>query len=203
MLISDSQRMLFVHVQKTGGVSVDRMLRAQIDDIRIVGPRHSTLGRILKTEPDLQDYWTFGFVRNPWARMVSWWSMIQNLGKSYERKTARGVEPGVVNRFLRSTAGYQDFEEFILRGMEEHRRLRRPQIDYLTAGDRRADFIGRTESFAADLRAAQERLGLPLLEPVQLNRSKHATYPTFYTDTTREKVAAAFASDIELFGYEF
>ena len=195
--------MLFVHVQKTGGISVDHMLRSQIDDIRVVGPRHCTLARILATEPALKDYWVFGFVRNPWARMVSWWSMIQSSSRTHAELVARGEEPRWSNSFLAATAKYQDFEEFIARGPEEHRRLRRPQIDYLTAGRRRADFIGRTENFAADLRAVQAQLGLPPVEPLRRNRTGHEPYPTFYTDTTRDRVAEVFAADIEQFGYEF
>ncbi|HEV2798839.1 MAG TPA: sulfotransferase family 2 domain-containing protein, partial [Nocardioides sp.] len=79
MLISDDQKVLFVHVPKTGGVSVEDTVKEACPDARKASKkigRHATLGKILRNEPDLVDYWTFGFVRNPWARMVSLYSII-------------------------------------------------------------------------------------------------------------------------------
>lgn len=76
MLISDRERILFVHVPKTGGSSIERLLRKNCPDhrtktrTRALG-RHAALRRILNEEPEIADYWIFGVVRNPWARMVS------------------------------------------------------------------------------------------------------------------------------------
>ena len=47
-----------------------------------------------------------------------------------------------------------------MQGPEKFGRLREPQLSYLEAGDRRADFIGRTETFASDLAQVCGRLGL-------------------------------------------
>lgn len=203
MLISDSRRLLFVHVQKTGGMSIDRMLRAHVDDLRSVGPIHSPLARILRAEPGLHDYWTFGFVRNPWARMVSWWSMIEHWYRVSGPGSGKDMTGRRLNRFWVEAGTYQGFEEFVLRGTEEHRRLRTPQIDYLTAPHRRADFVGRTETYAPDVRAVVARLGLPPIEIEQHNTSVHGHHREFYDDATRTRVAEVFAQDIDLFGYRF
>ena len=80
MLVSDAHRMVFVHVQKTGGVTVSKVLEDLVPDLRQVperGIRHTTLAQGLQREPELASYWTFGFVRNPWSRLVSWWAMVQ------------------------------------------------------------------------------------------------------------------------------
>ena len=85
MRVSDSQRLLFVHIPKTGGATVERVLDNNVDDIRFErSRRHDTLSEILEREPDLSAYWTFGFVRNPWSRMVSWWAMIAEAKASAE-----------------------------------------------------------------------------------------------------------------------
>ena len=83
MLISDARRALFVHVPKTGGVSVGVAFERCCPDARSKAPgvrpplgRHAPYERILRAAPQAVDYWSFGFVRNPWARMVSWYSMI-------------------------------------------------------------------------------------------------------------------------------
>ena len=81
MMVSHEKRVLFVHVQKTGGSTIDRMLEEAIPDVAYLqglrGGRHARLGPALKAYPELSDYFIFGFVRNPWARMYSWYSMMR------------------------------------------------------------------------------------------------------------------------------
>jgi hypothetical protein len=100
---------------------------------------------------------------------------------------------------------FPEFEDFVLRGPEHFPRMRAAQIDYLVAGDRRADFIGRQENFNADFAAVCEKIGLPPFEPTPRNvdKSERPHYSTFYTDEMRDKVAEVFAKDIEEFGYTF
>jgi hypothetical protein len=203
VLISDSHRALFVHVQKTGGSSIDKMLREHLDDARSVSVRHSTLGQILRREPSAADYWVFGFVRNPWVRMVSWWAMIEKWNKFNGPESGKDLSGRKINSFWVAADSYRDFDDFIMRGPEEHRRLRTPQINYLTTKHRRADFIGRTETFNADMRAVLARLDLPQIEPIKHNTSQHGTHETVYTDVTRKRIADIFARDIDLFGYKF
>lgn len=203
MQVSDTHRMLFVHVQKTGGSSLDAMLESNIPDLRKAGrltDRHATLSRILKAEPELRHYWTFGFVRNPWDRMVSWWSMIQ------EAKEQGDERLQTLARW-RLMAGYPDFETFVMRGPEDDVAFRRPQYKMLTTRTRRADFIGRQETYADDVRAVFARLGLPVPDEERIERRNvspdREPYRALYTTELRDRVAKLFRRDIEVFGYEF
>jgi hypothetical protein len=68
VLSIDSHRMLFVHVQRTGDNAVSHVLASHIDDqgyVRRRNSMHEPLRLILRREPELFRYWTFGFVRNP------------------------------------------------------------------------------------------------------------------------------------------
>jgi len=201
VIVSDSHRMLFVHVQKTGGVTMTNLIKSQVDDVRSVQRRHAPLGKILEKEPGLADYWTFGFVRNPWDRMVSWWSMVSNW-RAWSDRRGLDVEDKW-NPFWRTTSGYDDFEEFVLRGTEDFPRLRRPQIDYLVAGDRRADYIGRTETLAQDSAHALEHFGLSTAGLGHDNKGKRTGYRDYYTAASRSRIAEVFARDVDEFGYEF
>lgn len=203
MIVCDSHKLLFVHVQKTGGVTMTNLLKSQLDDddVRSVDKRHAPLRRILFKEPELTDYWIFGFVRNPWDRMVSWWSMIENWRSWSDRK---GIDiEDRWNEFWRTTSTYTDFEQFVMDGTAAFPRLRRPQIDYLTAGDRRADFIGRTENLGADSRFALEHFGLRPEGLSHDNASKRAGYRDYYDSKTRDHIAKVFAKDLRAFDYEF
>lgn len=207
MLISDTHRAVFVHVQKTGGVSVQGMLREQWEDARShPGRRHQTWAQVVAREPALAEYFSFGFVRNPWSRMVSWWEMTQ----WFKRRAARGRPDATrhleTNPFLAAVArDYDGFEDFVVRGPEEWERLRRPQLAYLTSPVGRVDLIGRTESLSADLAAVAERLGLPPGTGVpHRNRTRQrAHWRTYYDDRTRARVAEVFAVDVAEFGYTF
>lgn len=208
MLISDSRRFVFVHVPKTGGDSVDKLLRDQVEDVRKQdGTRHAPLSRILGTEPALAAYWSFGIVRNPWARMVSWWSMIDKWNHAWGPASGKpqvrrgGMKDG--NRMWRTVAAYDGFEEFVLRGTAEIPRLAMPQVDYLTAGDRRADLVGRTESLAADVARIQASLGLPDVPVPHHNRSGGGHYTDYYSPAARDRVAAVYAADLDEFGYRY
>lgn len=213
MLISDSRQVLFVHVPKTGGVTAEGMMRRSCPDAREdVEPRqgrHSGLGRILRAEPSLADYWVFGFVRNPWARMVSWYSMIDSWNRrmreveASEGSTDRPKSRG--NEMWRAVADYSGFEEFVLRGTAELPRLGKPQISYLRAPrlGREADFIGQTENLASDMQVVLERLGVAPKAPPNRNRSDHGHYRDYYTSETRRCIAEVYAEDIELFGYRY
>lgn len=208
MIVSPEARVLFVHVQKTGGLTVESLLRESLPDAKVLTGlpnRHAPLAIALREHPEVADYWTFGFVRNPWARMYSWWSMIQR-----RKAVAAGGNEVVAARIARSRfwsgviEKFPDFEAFLMKGPEEYRRLRTPQIDYLRTEDRQADFIGRTENFDADLRVVLERIGIPAPPEVpHKNRGPAGDYRQHYDDRTRDRVAELFAPDIEEFGYRF
>ena len=89
-------------------------------------PKHAHLGGILKAEPRLADYFVFGFVRNPWSRLVSWWSMIQDPKVNADAGNEGAVERLRTNRFMRVVAAsYESFDDFVLRGPDDLPRLAR------------------------------------------------------------------------------
>ncbi|MGY2703881.1 sulfotransferase family 2 domain-containing protein [Nocardioides sp. HB32] len=207
MVISDAHKLLFVHVQKTGGSTIDNRFDEVLQDTRHVTglDRHATLGQILAAEPDLAAYWTVGFVRNPWARMLSWFRMVERF-KDRAEKGRRGADAFLKkNQFIKGVAdACPDFETFVMKGPEQWARLRTPQIRYLTSKTRRADFIGRQESLEADLRAIFARLELPWepLQSVNVDKSR-PDYREVYTDPMRRRVEDLFAKDIAAFDYSF
>ncbi|GAW52174.1 MULTISPECIES: sulfotransferase family 2 domain-containing protein [unclassified Nocardioides] len=207
MVISDAHRLLFVHVQKTGGSTIDNRLDEVLPDARHVAglDRHATLGQILNAEPELSAYWTVGFVRNPWARMLSWFRMVERF-RERAGKGRRGADAFLKkNQFIKGVAdSCPDFESFIMKGTEQWPRLRTPQVRYLTSQTRRADLIGRQETLEADLRAVFARLELPWepLQSVNVDK-KRPDYHDFYTDPMRQRVEDIFARDIAVFDYKF
>ena len=209
VIVSPSRRVLFVHVQKTGGSTVDTVLKDALPDAADVGglpgDRHARLRAALRAHPDYRDYWTFGFVRNPWARMWSWYSMIERRGQFADRGNER-----VQRRIERSDfwsavlAEIADFEAFVMVGPDRFPRLRVPQVTYLRAKDRTADFVGRTETFDADMATVCDHIGIPA--PAALPRTNSGPggdWRSQYTPVMRQRVADLYALDLKVYGYEF
>jgi len=130
----------------------------------------------------------FGFVRNPWSRMVSLWSYLVEGGilrkgvdfEEFLEKVAAGVSPvGPYNR----------------KGLSQTR----PASEWLQEGS--VDFIGRVER-PEDFEALGRHLGIQGAFPV-LNTSSHGDYRQYYTPKTRKIVAELYADDIQRFEYRF
>jgi hypothetical protein len=208
MRVSDTHRVLFVHVPKTGGSTLDQMLDNDLPDARKVKgcTRHTGYAELLEAEPQLAEYWSCGFVRNPFARMVSWWSMAVRFaddldaGRERAKRKVRRL-PHIWEPLIQ----YRDsFDRFVLEGTREVPRLGMPQVSLLTAGDRRVDFVGRIENFLHDTNLLRERLELkPVDELPRKNPTSHQHYSEYYTDETRARVAEVYADDLEAFGYTF
>jgi hypothetical protein len=208
VIVSHPARVLFVHVQKTGGSTVQSVLLDRLPGAEklagLPGAKHAHLGAALDRQPELAAYWTFGFVRNPWARLWSWWSMIDRRDDQRETGHAWATRRIANNPFWAGVLELGSFEAFVLEGPERFERLRTPQLYYLRAGDRRADLIGRTESFGADLARACAHLGVaPPPEAPRRNAGPSGSYRDHYTPAMRDRVAELFAADVHEFGYEF
>ncbi|WP_372734832.1 sulfotransferase family 2 domain-containing protein [Nocardioides sp.] len=209
MIVSASKRVLFVHVQKTGGMTVDKVLRGAIPDAERVsglpGAKHARLRSALRDHPEFADYWTFGFVRNPWARLWSWYSMIERRGQTAEQGNTWVDQRIARNSFWSGVlAEVSDFEGFVMHGTEKFPRLRIPQSTYLRTKAKQADFVGRTESFDADLATVCNHIGIPAPETVpRRNAGPGGDWRAQYTPAMRQKVAELYAADLREYGYEF
>ena len=145
----------------------------------------------------------FSFVRNPWDRLVSWWSLVDN-SRNFNAQPPNAFFAYVLERAT-------SFEEFLLRCDAEifdrdgRKNIFRNQIDYL-AGDADeliVDFVGRFERLQESFNEISIRLGRAPIELPQNNASHHAAYTDYYTPVTAEIVAKRYARDIEQFGYRF
>ncbi len=208
MIVSDSAGLVFVHVQKTGGVTVERWLEEVLPDARRLPgrDRHAGLRTILADEPGLADHLVFGVVRNPWARLLSWHRMVLRWVSWVPVGEPLTAVPNFRgNRFAQRVAQeFPDFEDFVLRGPDVLPRLRRPQVAYLEAPGRRADVVGRQERLDADLDGLADRLGLPRRSGERWNADdERVDHRAAYTPAMRDRVGELFARDVDELGYEF
>jgi chondroitin 4-sulfotransferase 11 len=197
MIISNRARCIFVHIQKTGGASIEQLLRGndpEIPKAYLQGRRHMSAGELRTLVPAeiWSGYFKFAFVRNPWDRLVSWYHMC--------------VQTPNANPFARyikdNAPTFDDFLKKTTTGMAE--RTTRNQLDYVTddRGELIVDFVGRYERLGDEFARIRERIGLGEELP-HVNKSTHDEYRKYYTEETQDIVAQRFARDIRHFGYAF
>jgi hypothetical protein len=197
-MISHHRRFVFIHVPKTAGTSVRRLLGGWSDAVReaIQGDRYKHL-----TASDAMnqvghrawsEYFTFAFVRNPWERMLSYYA--------FHRQGGGGFSARPTIRFCRA----HSFPEFLERYINATR-WQGPQFDWLSLPDGTIplDFVGRVENLEEDFRQVCTRLGVTPAPLPRLNVSSHRDYAEYYDAYTRSLVARAHERDVDYFGYRF
>lgn len=199
-MISHKHKFIFIHISKTAGTSIENVLRDescqllpnQWDTAHVPHTplNHLTLQELVDynilTAAQLNSYFKFCFVRNPWDRLISeifcrWmspWFQALTTEERIRRACQLATAPtGVANHL-------------------------RPQQDFVSAAGLAMDFIGRFEYLEADFAYLCHLLGLTSTLP-HLNRSTRDAYQTYYTAETQALVAATYQRDIAAFHYEF
>ena len=206
MLLSDSHRFIFIHVNKAAGTSVQNALaqfghnpsgdslgklKSKLHLARDYRQRfyaeHANASQLRKVMPQevYDEFFKFAFVRNPWDWLASSYHYLCNTPT--HRHHRRVVA-------MASLADYVDFE--IVRG-------KRSQAAFVCSGDEVIiDFVGRFETLEKDFSSVCRHVGIEASLP-HANKTDHRDYREFYDDALTAKVAEHWRCDIDLFAYEF
>lgn len=195
--------LIFVHIQKTGGSSIAAAIGQQV-----YSPHKHRFAKELRNIHGAEAWdaaYRFAFVRNPWDRLVSWWSMIETFRPQHEQGRRTN------NFFSYVFSNSRNFEEFIVNCTDDieddngWKCVLRNQIDYMVdeRGAPMVDFVGRFENLDEDFNHVLANAGW---EPRALrhhNKTAHRPYQDYYSPRTREIIEKAYATDIAAFGYRF
>jgi hypothetical protein len=155
----------------------------------------------------------FGFVRNPWDRLVSCYAQKLHSRKSLERSDGAPLRPPFGDTTVFRLG--MPFEEFVeaVHGIPDseadaHFRSQTGVLYETDSGGRcLANFIGRFERLSVDFArlaavlGAGDRLVLP--HELKSRTRKGRAYQAYYDDRTRRLVEERYAADCELFQYRF
>ena len=185
MLLDDFQ-LIFVHITRTGGTSIEVALAGQ--DWWGISPQTKHLSarqiRSQSGEEKWNSYFKFSVVRNPWDRVVSmfatgWW-----MGDD------------------RQSDAEAEFEHFIEK-LVSHPNETYSSLMYSEIINEKIDVIIRYEALQKGFDKVCELIGKP---PMILGREESRErlhYSLYYNETTRRKVAERFKKDIEDHQYFF
>ena len=199
---------LFVHVSKTGGTSIEELFRKNSIPIEDVIDLHDTLFAAKRQLPQniFNTRFKFGFVRNPFDRELSNWFWHTRGNCNYDIDFDRWVKwryseneeenPGVTYDFM---GGQNDY--FYQKGF-----ARNPQLGFFLDAENYflSDFIGRMETFQEDWEFVAKKFGYPTTLPHEYeSRNRKKDYRPYYTTELIDIISKYHRWDLEVFNYDF
>ena len=213
-MISHKYKCIFVEVPKTGSTSIRTIIgfppKSHLNIWQIKynmqhywthygGKKNKLLEILYLLLPEkkrneigskqFNSYFKFGFVRNPWDRVVS----------LYFRK--EGLQ-------MRDKITFDEFVSWIKYSSSTcvHPVPHVNQLDWFVDphGNILVDFIGKFEALQNDWQTISNKLGIKQnLSHKKKNPSKDKHYTEYYSKKTKEIIEDKFRRDIEFFGYKF
>lgn len=213
-MISHKHRCIFVEVPKTGSSSIRSIFgyppkphlnivqiknKLENDWTHYGGFQNKLISSIYLLIPDkyrkhwgrkqFNIYFKFGFVRNPWDRVVSLYHRREGLQLKYKMS-------------------FDDFVHWIKYSSSTciHPVPQTNQLDWFVDphGNLLVDYIGKFENLEDDWKYISRKLGINMELPhVNKNPRKNRHYTEFYSEETRDIIRRKFSIDIEYFDYRF
>tara|TARA_B100001059_G_scaffold218559_1_gene238849 strand:- start:805 stop:1341 length:537 start_codon:yes stop_codon:yes gene_type:complete len=169
--------LVFVHVIKTGGVSISTAFDMEETQCHLPASRV----RALIGEDLWGQCFKFSFIRNPFDKIVS--QFFYNSQKFGFKKDA-------------------SFNEYVKAWDSGVKISVHPQLnsDYI---DEDLDFIGRFENLQEDFDFICGKLNINRRTLPHKNKSNHEHYTKYHDEETKSIISKKFAIDLERFNYKF
>lgn len=200
MPISHEKKIVFIHIPKTGGSSIEKFLKIyghnnmgsnKIYDPLIMfgkGSQHYSYEKILEnSEKDVSEYFSFCFVRNPWDRIVS---------EFFWRQKHNG---------FREETSFRDFIYLIKESNIKFKPHFIDQKSFICGENDKilVDFVGRFENFQQDFEHVCKKNDLKIERAPYKNKSERKHYKEYYDEETMQVVYDMYQNDIDFFNYKF
>ncbi len=204
MIYSEKSQVLFAHISRTGGTTIDNCMRRLLPDSRTIVGQHAPLFAARKLLGERFDHaYKFAFVRNPWDRFVSWYALITQTKHANALTRAALIDP--------ASTHWRGFDAFLETWCAQEVKIAGVPVRQLSQwgqlvdadGILLTDAIGRFETYTADAArlCANAKLGACALQ--KINASAHLHYSVYYSAFGRELIAHEFPEDVANLGYQF
>ena len=214
MIISHKHKFIFIHIPKCAGSAICQSLikslhpesldkgnfnrlDPNITQVFKIGlnqgnsdelNQHDTLKEVqnyfIEKNLDINDYFKFSFMRNPWDRRVSQHQYAKRMAK-------KGAHWAI-------EASLMPFKEFIVERNDS-------QLNWIKneQGKVSVDFLGSGRNLQNEFNFICKKIGVSEIELSHINATKHKPYIKYYNNETRSIVASNCSKDIEYFNYKF
>ena len=204
MPVFHEHKIIFFHIGKTGGFSIEKALGLGQLDYRVFDDRvvhglnkgvmtqHARPGYVRDIVGDdiFNEYYKFTIVRNPWDRMVSAYHYLYD----FHVKKFGDFPTWLKHKYDMVTMNkYKEGSHYT------------PQIEFTHEdGVQVVDYIGRFEQLNESFDYICKKVDISNISLPMLNKSKHKkkSYIEYYTPETVKLVEEMYCEDIIEFGYE-
>lgn len=205
MPVCHERKIAFVHVPKTAGTSVFNYFefKKNVRSLHKCFCNYTVSLTLLTLHQmhdliNIQNYYKFAFVRNPWDRLVSKFNFDLQQNKA-------SIKPFYHNG---------NFDDFIKKLSDNFNFILQlkptqfischflPQTNFVFSKKIKLDFLGRFENFDQDISKLAEKFNIKK-EIKHENKTKHKPYDLYYNNKTRDIVEKLYKEDIKNFGYTF
>jgi len=194
MGVNHKHKCIFVHIPKNAGCSI---VESGICADGYWG--HVKLEGTFRLHPEYRgQYFTFCFVRNPRARLVSLYHYFTQLKPGHRWWHSKNEDR------QRIVKAFGDFTTFVKRfessPLAEDFHFS-PQADWITdpeTGELLVDYVGRCEDLANSWEHVCKTTGFPGKPLGVVNRSEHKPFASYYTPETWDIAGSIYAADFEL-----
>jgi len=189
----ENTKSIFVHIPKSAGISITSSIYGCLAG----GHLKMTDYAIAFTPRELDEFFKFTFVRNPFDRLYSAYNFLSKGGITKNDED--------YNRSILSK--YQNFEDFVLYGLQRSEVINHthfiPQTNFLSLfGNLVIDFIGRFENIENDFQLVCKKLGIERSLPKKnITATGNEPIKSMYNSKMITKVTSIYASDFYNFGY--
>ncbi len=241
MIISNSRGFVFIHIHKCAGTSVELALEPLMkwnDILLSTGlfagkldsyykgkygiDKHSTAFKVQQMIGDelWNEYFTFSFVRNPFARVVSLYTYLnsvlekaskrQNISSSVIREYSQSKNfpdktpwcwPGI--QALLTTDHFSDFIRSPFLSKAPGMKTQFSSLSDKSSGKLIVDFIGKVENLDDDWQRVSEKTGMKVKLGVKNSSNQGKHWTEYYTNSEDVKyLSEKYSLDFEHFGYD-
>lgn len=199
---------VFIHIPKNAGTSVSSILLkngGEHYDKHIYGKHNSA--QEVKASYDLYDNsFSFTFVRNPFARMVSYYYFFKNrvnilMNKGGGKNVSVDHFNNGFDHWLLTTELYLWYDD----PQTSIPYQKRPQTSWINNSKNQpiANFVGKVENIDADFRTVCDKININSFKLSNKNKSNHDHYKKIYSQESRKFIEYYFKDDLETFNYTF
>lgn len=202
-MISHQKKFIFIHIPKTGGNSIQNILRVHSDDEIVVNGKHqdgverfelrNTSSTTLHKHSSLRDYrrafgskvrsyYIFTTIRNPWDKIVSFYF-----------SPHRGEQEFDPSQFEKFAESVQPIEKYVSNSI----------WNYLFFNTHHISRLMRFESLSDDFAMACTDLDINPGPLATRNKSRRIPYRECYSTKLAERVRQRHRAEIQLGNYKF
>lgn len=182
---------IFIHINKCGGTSINKILDAPAD---VEGSFHRTI-KDYQQHKNLDNFFKFCIVRNPYERLVSQYIHWKNNLQRFKNDVL----------FKDYISNYKSKDIYIDNWHIYHSDIYvESQYDWISIdGKMMMDYVGRFEKFKESMTHVFQILNVPTKPIPHLNKNKHSNYSEYYDDEAKKIAHSLVEKDLDYFKYTF